>query len=340
MAYITLSRGAFFHNLDILCKKLGAKERLYIVLKDNAYGHGLIETAKLSSLFGLRRAVVRDYGEAEKISHLFDEILILSPNPPYKNSKNYSIAISDISTIRELRSGANIHLKIDTGMHRNGIDPNDIETAIEKVNRHRLKLKGVFTHFRSADELSSELFWQQKIWKEIKEKIETLVKKLNLPSPIFHSANSAALLRQNTNIDESARCGIAAYGYHELHPSFGKFNLKPVLKLYAKKLNTKFLKKSQRVGYGGAFCANDDMKISIYDAGYADGIFRYNGVGDFYMGNKKILGKISMDSLCVEGDDNEIIIIEDAKKIAKYFDTISYEILVKLSPSLKRVIID
>ncbi len=340
MAYITLSRSAFFHNLELLSKKVGGKKNLFIVLKDNAYGHGLAQMAKLSSEFGLECAVVRNYEEASQISDLFKEIIILDPVAPHKQSKNYSIVINDIATLCQLKPNTSVHIKVDTGMHRNGLHPNEIFDAINKIEENSLHLKAVMTHFRSADELGSELFWQLKLWEDTKEQIKQLAKKKNFPTPLFHSANSAALLRLKDLKGESARCGIGAYGYHQLHDVFGKFDLLPVLKLYARKISTKELKKAERIGYGGAFCAKKSMKVSIYDIGYGDGFLRYNGKGDFYLCGKKVLGKISMDSLCFEGEDEEVLILDDAKKIAHFFHTISYDVLVKLSPSIKRVIID
>ncbi len=340
MAYITLSRSAFFHNLELLCKKAGGKENLFIVLKDNAYGHGLAQMAKLSSEFGLECAVVRNYEEASQISGLFKDIIILNPVAPHKQSKNYSIVINDIATLCELKPNTSIHLKIDTGMHRNGLYPNEIFDAINKIEENSLHLKAVMTHYRSADELGSELFWQLKVWEQVKEKIKRVLKKRKSPLPIFHSANSAALLRLKNLKGESARCGIGAYGYHELNPLFGEFDLLPVLKLYARRISTKELKKAQRIGYGGTFQTNSKTTVSTYDIGYGDGLFRYNGKGDFYLGGKKVLGKISMDSICFEGKKDEVLILDDAKKVARFFDTISYDILVKLSSSIQRVIVD
>ncbi len=332
MGYIKLSKNAFFHNLDIISQKAGAVEKVSIVLKDNAYGHGLLEIAKLANEYGIKRAVVRNIDEAKKIEKLFDYILVLADIPQRNDRFHYTInALEDLD---KFSVGSNIELKVDTGMHRSGILPDELEEAFSIIQKRGLRLKGIFTHFRSADELSSELYWQKRNFDEVKKRSLELVKKYGFQKPLFHSCNSAALFRSQKLEDDFARVGIAAYGYLEIDGVFDYPPLKPVLSLWAKKLSTRILQKGQRVGYGGVYEADRDMVISTYDIGYGDGIFR----GMKFIKDRDILGRVSMDSFIVEGDGKEICVFDDAKKVAKSVDTISYEILVKLHPHLKKVI--
>jgi len=328
MSYITLSRENFFHNLDYLSKKLGSKERLAVVLKDNAYGHGLLEMAKLAQEFGIKRAVVKTEDEADKISNYFKDIIVL--NPTFEEDTSYSLVINSIEKLYKAYKKQNIHLKIDTGMHRNGISYQQIEQAFEIIQKKELNLSGVLTHFRSADELSSELFWQQKEWEKAKDKVKKLCKKFGFEIPLFHSANSATVLRVKEYKDDFARCGIAIYGYHEMPKVFEEFDLKPVLKLYGEKISSRELKKGSRVGYGGVGILEKNSVVTTYDVGYADGFFR-----KLY---PNLLGRVSMDSVSALGDSETLCLINDAKKLAKINDTITYEILVKLSPNIKRYV--
>ena len=142
---------------------------------------------------------------------------------------------------------------------------------------------------------------------------------------------NSGVLREKKYKDDFARCGIAIYGYHEMPKIFGEFDLKPVLKLYAQKISSRTLKKGSRIGYGGVGILQQDEIISTYDIGYSDGFFR-----NIY---PNILGRISMDSFCAISDKNEYCLISNAKKIAKQNNTISYEILVKLHPNIKRIIV-
>jgi alanine racemase len=333
MSLITLDAQNFFYNLEFLCKKAGSKDKIAVVLKDNAYGHGLIEMAKLSKEFGIKQAIVRDIEEANEIKPYFKNILILTTHNIKEFNPNFSYVINDMRDINRFPRYLKIHIKIDTGMNRNGINFEDITNCYESVLKRELLIQGVMTHYRSADEPTDELLWQQNRWKEIKKTITQLTKKYNLKKPLFHSANSATLLRDNQYNDDFARCGIAIYGYHHLDSSFKAPSLKPVLSLYAHKISSKRLKKGDRIGYAGSFKAPKDMTISTYDIGYGDGFMRANS------NKNNILGRVSMDSIAIEGEKDKVMIFSDAKKIATELNTISYEIITRLSHKIKRVII-
>ncbi len=330
MAYIKISRSALLHNLEIITKKAGSRQKVAVVLKDNAYGHGLQTIAKIARDFGIEKAVVRSRQEALEIVNFFPFILILADTP---RADGFGYAINDLAAMHAAPPGAIIDLKINTGMHRNGLDPSELVEALGIVNDRSLRLRSVFTHFRSADELSSELFWQQKIWDEVKKEVRKLCEKSALPLPLFHSANSATLFRLGCE-DDFARIGIAMYGYLEMDGVFGQPPLRPVLSLWARRIATRRLRKGQRVGYGGDFEAPEDMVVSTYDCGYADGIFR--ALRTTKAG--AILGRVSMDSISVAGKREEICVFDNAKEIAKELRTISYEVLVKLSSSLERIV--
>ena len=329
MSFITISKTNFFHNLDFLSKKLGGKNKLAVVLKDNAYGHGLVLMAKLSYEFGIKKAVVKSEDEAREIENFFDDILVL--NPKFK-TQSFSLVVNSLNHLNLADKNQKLHIKVDTGMHRNGIMIDEIEKAFEICHDKSLNITAIMTHFRSADELGTELFWQEKQWKETKSLVEKLCKKHNFALPLFHSENSAAVLRKNSHHDDFARCGISIYGYHEMPEVYGKYDLKPVLKLYAQKITSRELKKGSRVGYGGVGILDRDSTVSTYDIGYGDGFFR-----QLY---PKMVGRVSMDSFSMLGDADEVCIIDDAKETAKYNNTISYDVLVKLKPEIKRVVIN
>jgi alanine racemase len=336
MAYIKLNINNFFHNLNQFALKCGSKEKLAIVLKDNAYGHGLFEIASQASEFGIQEAVVRTYNEALQICKFFKNTLILN-DKAFSTHQNLSFAINSMDGIKNAHLGSIVELKVDTGMHRSGIEMKDLQKALELIVEKKLILKGVMTHFRSADELSSELFWQQKNFQIVKE----MVKNLGFEKIRFHSQNSASTLRCGGFDEDLVRIGIGAYGYSHLPFCYGDYDLKPVLSLWAKKTSLRLLKKSQRVGYGAEFIAPKEMLVSSYDIGYGDGFRRGDASKSLILANgKKILGRVSMDLITVEGDDDEICIFDDAHKIAQHFGTISYEMTTQLSPTMQRIIID
>jgi len=374
MAYIKINKQNFFYNLNQIALQTGSLDKVSIVLKDNAYGHGLVLMASLASEFGVRHAVVRKTDEADKISKFFDTVLILGDT--IVKHPQYSFAINSMNDIDTAQKGAKVELKVDTGMHRNGIALYELDKALGLIKSNGLELVGVMTHYRSADVLSSEFFWQQKNFEFVKKRVKTF----GYNSVRFHSHNSASILRRDTfrhlaklgtdgfyprvfpmgslvlfgtkvsdskefykkSFDEDmVRVGIGAYGYNELDSSFDNILLKPVLSLFAKKVSTREVKKGERVGYGGDYIASKTMKISTYNLGYGDGWFRGMYVSSSFVTAEKlsILGRVSMDFITLETEKEEVCIFDDAQEVAKQLKTISYEILTALHCDIKRVVV-
>lgn len=338
MAYIKLNLTNYEHNVKILAEKAGGIEKIAVVLKDNAYGHGLRQIAKKASELGVKIGIVRHFDEALLIERYFDEIIILADYPKEQNLK-FIYAINDINFIHKFPKNTKVHLKINTGMNRNGISPDEIQIALKALQNQGLKCLGVFTHHSSGGAVGSEYFVQNQAFKKAKEIILTYSKKYGFSNLKFHSHNSDALLRSQNFNESFARVGITTYGYSDISEAFGKFDLKPVLSLWAKKISQRELEVGDKVGYGCKFIAKEKMNASIYDVGYADGLFRFNGIGEFYLNKNQVLGIMSMDNTCIKSTENELCIISNANEIARYFNTISYEVLTKLNSNLAKIII-
>jgi alanine racemase len=284
---------------------------------------------------------VRTVAEAEAVSGSFESVLVLAELPQKLVAQNIHITLNTPEAIAKLPEGTAVHLKIDTGMHRNGIAPGDLETALQKIKAASLRLAGVFTHSRSGDELSSELFWQYKNFTALKTRCEALCDALAMPRPLFHFANSPSLLRFGEMVAfDRVRVGIAAYGYIDAAALMKRSDLRPVLSLWGEKIASRRVVKGERVGYGGTGLALRDGVVSTYDLGYADGLFRHDGSAPFALEDgTAVMGKISMDNLSLASEADEIRIIADARHWAKRFGTITYDVLVKLSPRIKKEIV-
>ena len=334
MAFIKINRQNFFHNLTQFALKIGSKERIGIVLKDNAYGHGLKLMAQLSKEFGITQAVVRTTKEARMVEPYFQQILILGDRALAEGT--FSYALNSLEDIQQADEEALVELKVDTGMHRNGISMDELEEALSLIKERNLSLVGVMTHNRSADVLSSELFWQQKQFETVKKKVEViLTDKVDTLS--FHSFNTASTLRLSCENQAFIRLGIGAYGYSELPQNYEVLELKPVLSLWAKKMATRKLKKGESVGYGGTFTAPKDMIISTYDLGYGDGWMRSNSFHPFVTAEGlPILGRVSMDYILLESTKEEICIFDNALDAGRQIGTISYEVMTLLSRDIRR----
>jgi len=333
MAYIILNKNNFFNNLDIISKRTKSKDKIAIVLKDNAYGHGLLEIAEMSKEYGVKKAVVRSCDDANKIDNFFEYILVLGEIPKSASTK-VRYTINDLNTIEQFPKNTLVELKVDSGMHRNGIMKSELREAFARIKKAQLILEGIFTHHRASDELTSEWFWQNDNFQKVKEEAKALAKEFELSLLRFHSANSASIFRSENSDEDMARIGIAAYGCLDSNDE-----LKPVLSLYAKKISTREFKKSQRVGYGGRFTAHEDSIVSNYDFGYGDGFLRCASNQFIAASGEKQVGTISMDNSSFVGDTDEVLIFKDAREAAKYAQTISYEILTSLKSHIKREIL-
>lgn len=341
MPYIKINKENYKHNLHYLANKAGSLEKVMAVLKDNAYGHGLEIIAKIVKEIGVKKVAVKNLQEAQKIASLFEEVLVLVEHPPsLMIEQNISIAVNSIDALKKILPKTSIHLNLDTGMHRNGFIPEEFEQVFKIIVENSLNVKGVYTHFRSADDTTGEFFFQEENYKKYTKQLKTLIQKYNLPLPSFHSCNSAALLRKGCIEDDYARCGISTYGYTHLDKSFGEHDLRPVLSLWAQKLSSRILKKGQKIGYGGTYEANADEVISTYDIGYGDGFFRFDGNEELVLStDTTLIGRVSMDSLFIKGDKEEVCLFDDAWILAQEFNTITYDITTKLMPYIKRVVI-
>ncbi len=338
MAHIILKRSSFFHNLDTIAAICGSKEKIALVLKDNAYGHGLVEMATLASEYGITKAVVRSVAEAEMIEHCFRYILILADTAPSTNTK-FHYAINCLDDIAALHVNCNVELKVDTGMHRNGIAPEELETAFKSIAARQLRLTGLFSHHRSADCLSSEWFWQRRRFEKIKIRTANLQRRYGLKPLAFHLSNSAALFREGGCSDAMVRVGIAAYGVLELEKSLSMPTLQPVLTLYAHKIASRTLHPHERVGYNGTYTAAVSQNIATYDIGYADGFMRSYASQFQTPEGHTVLGRISMDNSTFSTAQNKLLVFDDARVAAAAGKTIAYEVLTALKPHLPRKVV-
>lgn len=337
MALIRLSKEAYFNNIDEISKKSGGKDRVILVLKDNAYGHGAKEIGSLAKSSGIKKCAVKNEDEARELSQFFPWILILSHRPTGKEDPRFIYAINDFSQINKLAPHTKVHLALDSLMHRNGITKDELKPALKLISEQQLELIGAYTHYRAADEFSADFYVQRKSYLELKEFLREEASKFGY-SLCFHSQNTAALQRLDLLDDDFIRVGMAQFGYKQLNHN--SLNLKIVLKLYANKISQRVLQKGQRVGYGGVFQADEEMMIATYDLGYGDGLFRCKLAKNPLLQNgENILGKMSMDSFVAKDLGDEVCVIDDARVWAKAFDTIEYEILVKLSSKIERVIV-
>ena len=323
--------------------KQKTKTEIIPVLKSNAYGHGINEIFQIIK-DKVKKVAVFDLEEALKLK--FKDILILKPiynedeiYLAYKNDFIFNLcSYRQLEVIKKLKIKPRVEIEIDTGMNRTGIWYEEFEKFYNEV-KNFVKIEGIYSHFSNADNEIDDFSYIQY------EKFISVVKNLNVKK---HISNTSASLRYNYYLD-FIRVGLGLYG---IYPSefLKKFlDLKPVMTLKCDVIQVKFVKKGETIGYSRIFKAERDMKVAIISFGYADG-FPIEGSNLLYVFSKnrfrKVLGRISMDSSVIEGDDlqegnlveifgENINVLEIAKKLNK----IPYVILTSIGSRVKRMVV-
>ena len=336
MSYCLLNSKNFIHNIKEISQYIGV-DKIAFVLKNNAYGHGLLEMAKLAKKNKIKHAVVINCYEAEKIASYFTSVLVLSGIPNIKPSNNVSVAINDINDIKRIPEETSVELKIDTGMHRNGILKEQLVDVIKLIDDSNLILKGIFTHFSNAFEDDGSMEKQKYIFDNIKEKVRQDYPGRKIR---FHCASSPGIFRLDNSDYDIARIGIAMYGYVDLPINVKSPNLKPVLSLWSEKVSERLVEKGENVGYGQIFKAQQDMTISTYDIGYGNGFFRLDenkksNISD----GREVIGRVSMNNLAIAGNEKEICIFDNVNELSEIHKTISYEILCRINNNIEKRVI-
>ena len=328
--------------------KLAKNSLTAATIKANAYGLGDSKIHKTLSKNGCRHFFVATTEEALKLREKssFGKIYILNgiDKRDIKYIKNKKI-IPVINSLDQIKLFQNkkteIALHIDTGINRLGINQNDIL----KINYKKYNIVLLLSHLASADEMNNKYNYIQY------KKFSKICNNLNYIKNKSLSNSMGTILNNKFHYD-MIRPGIALYGGYYKNLKLKKI-IKPVVKLKAKVIQIKKLKKNQFVGYNQTYKTSKSITIAILGIGYADGIFRkLSNKGKVYYKGKKfnIIGRVSMDTITIDITKSskiiktnmymEIINYEnDIEKLAKECGTISNEILTSISSRVKRIYI-
>lgn len=371
---VTLSKSALLHNLEQLRKICSVTP----VLKSNAYGHGLIEVARILDTEGCPFLIVDSYFEALTLRNagIVSPILIIGYTLTETIANNrlpeiiFSItgldALSDLTesvSAHAPKSKPRIHLKIDTGMNRQGILANEIDIALEKLTTQlqtgNILLEGIFSHLSDADNTDNTFtLGQIKLWNTVVVKTEAILSEKRLPALKYtHIANSAGHAYAQQATANISRSGIALYGINENAPVDKILDLTPVLEMKTIVSGIKKISKGSMVGYSKTFESSKETTIATIPAGYFEGIDRrLSNIGSVKINEKfaPIIGRVSMNITTIDVSDlasskrgTPVIIMSrntsdknSVENIAKSCNTIPYEILVHIPGHLRRLIVD
>ncbi len=330
------------------------------MVKAYSYGSGSFEVAKLLQDAGVDYLAVAytDEGIALRQKGITKPIMVMNPDErAFDTLLEYSLE-PEIYSFRLLhsfikacenfgKSSNGIHIEFDTGMHRLGFSPNDVELLkAELLKNSFIQVKSVFSHLAGSDESRLSEFTKKQI-QLFKNTAENLVQVLP-NKPILHILNSAGVLHYPEGIFDMIRLGI---GLHGIDPSdFNRTALTEAGSLKSYISQIKKIKAGDGISYGLNSVSKKDRTIAIVAIGYADGFNRKlsNGNWEVLINNKKAptVGKICMDMFmadvsdidCHEGD--EVLLFGKGlaiESMAEKIETISYEVLTSISPRVKRV---
>ena len=349
------------HNLNHFKRSLGPEVKIMAMVKAFSYGSGSIETANHLRYNNIDYLAVAytDEGAELRRAGIDLPILVMNAGLPSVSMLLEHRLEPEIFSFRSLEYLAEelmrrkpdhelkVHLKVDTGMHRLGFAPDEVETACRKIcSLPGMKLASVFSHLASAEDPKDDDF--------TRKQIETFSKSAEIASRICgypvlrHLANSAGVQRFSEARFDMVRLGIAMYG---ISPSpHEKDRLRPVLRFKTVISQIRKLESGESVGYNRASVLTRDSLIATIPVGYADGFRRNLGLGKAHVWiNGKLyptVGKVCMDMTMIdvtggnvkEGD--EVILFGPewgVEEMASAAGTIPYEILTGISPRVKRV---
>ncbi len=372
-SFVEVNSASLRHNFSAVKSIVPKDAHIMAVVKANAYGAGAIKASEIFLQEGANYLGVATLDEALELRSHFSKtpILILGYSPNANASMLidndlsamiFSLEQAEVFSQTALKSQKRlkVHLKIDTGMHRLGLEPNfkSIE-IIKKIRALKgLEVEGIFTHLSNADaKIKTHAKNQMKAFNAFLEQL--LNQKIEFQ--YRHAYNSAGILSLcNGNENRFLnlyRPGIMLYGFY---PSNGMKEtcptiLKNVISLKAQIVQIRSVKKGEFIGYGEHFYTNEETLVGVLALGYADGLMRALGNRIQVAINNQLaplIGKVCMDQCFVklnnieakEGD--EVILFgdksakaNDASEIAALLNTIPYETISTLSKRLERVYI-
>jgi len=353
-AFIDLA--ALQHNFNRV-GQFAPGRKIMAVVKANGYGHGMEQVAKAMPKADAFAVANIDEGMALRTWGIDKPVLLLSGfhhqsdladvlnynlTPIVHNFSQLDALISWPETSRQ--KPVSLWCKIDTGMHRLGFDPAEVDEVLDKItNSPALRLVGMMSHFACADDENNSYTTSQiSIFEKLTEKL-TVAKSL---------ANSAGIVAWNESHLDWLRPGIMLYGSSPmLNKSAADLGLLPVMKLESEVIAIKKVNKDETIGYGGDWQCPENMSVAVVAIGYGDGYPRTAGRGNasvFVNGKpSRVIGRVSMDMITVDLRGIENIRIGDKvelwgpnvpiDEVATACNTIAYELMCQVTNRVPRV---
>lgn len=359
---------AIAHNIRQLRAIAGVP--LMTVLKADAYGHGAIRVARTALANGATALAVATLGEARKLreADITAPILVLGYTPPWQAREavwlgvtctvfDHDVARALTDAARALKRPAIVHIKVDTGMARLGLQLNQVGAFLQVLREDNqpgqphqgLRVEGIYTHFATADS-ADETFAHQQL--QHFNGVLTEITAAGLRPPLVHAANSAALLRFPAARFDMARPGIACYGLHPAAETPLPPDFRPALSFHSEVAQVKAVPAGTPLSYGGTFVTPRPSQIATIPVGYADGLRRSPPWRAVLVRGQRapIVGRICMDYALIDVTDidgvkrgDAVVLIGaqgenqiTADEVASWLGTINYEVVTTILPRVPR----
>ncbi|MBC8345223.1 MAG: alanine racemase [Candidatus Marinimicrobia bacterium] len=353
-------------NFDLIKNQVNDPP-IMAVVKANGYGHGGVACARVLESYGCGFFAVftMDEGIELRQAGIQSDILIFSriDASRLEEAVQHQLTLNlchevDIPTLTHFfkKNGVcpKVHLKVDTGMTRLGIDLDAAEKIIQKLKNHpELQCEGIFSHFATADEGDLSYAHEQEL--KFKSVLE-IAEKIGYGFTHIHFSNSGSVINLDQSVYNMVRVGMVLYGAFPSHEVPTDIPIKPVMEFIAPIVTVRNVPAGTPVSYGGVFTTISESNIGVIQCGFADGIPRqwYQKGHIMFKGNKyKIAGRICMDQFMVNFEDiepdvgEEVLIMGDGKdgcirmeEIAEAIDSTPYVLATGIGGRTQRIFQD
>jgi len=356
--------GAIAHNVGQIKKVTAHNAQICAVVKADAYGHGAVAVARTVLQAGADRLAVAILNEALELRRAGFRvpILILGYTPAWQArivvDQDITQTIFDLDAAQALSAAAvavgkmvNVHIKIDTGMGRIGIRPEDAGAFAAAVAAlPGIRIEGAFSHFATADSRDKSFTHEQ--YKQFTAGL-AYIEAQGIPIPIRHIANSAAILELPHMHLDMVRAGIILYGLWPSDEVAQTIELRPAMKFKAQVGFTKDMPADRGISYGQTYFTEKPSRIATLPVGYADGWSRLfaNKASVSIRGQRApLVGRVCMDQCMIDvshipgvvpGDEALLFGGVDlpVEEVARHMGTINYEIVCMVSKRVPRLYI-
>jgi alanine racemase len=360
-AWATVDLDAIAANVDTLVR-LVAPSAVCAVVKADGYGHGAVPVARAALEAGASWLAVAHVGEGERLREagLDAPVLVLSEPEPSDFGRLvdaglevtlFSAAGVDAAAAAAARGPLRAHLKVDTGMHRVGAQPDEVVPLARRIaDTPGLELAALWTHLAVADE-PDDPFTELQL-RRYREALAALEAE-GLAPPLRHAANSAGAIGHPEARFDLVRCGIAVYGLPPSPALDGVVPLRPAMSLCARVSHVKTVAAGDAISYGQRHRFDHDARVATVTIGYADGVRRdlFQRGGEVLLHGTRcpIVGTVTMDQIMVECGDLPVQVGDEAvlfgtqggatisvDEVAERLDTIAYEVICGVGPRVER----